>query len=208
MAWVCWLGEGRDPMGTTDERHHHGSFFYFLLFFSCHCCRLSTRRQARRARRLGPFPSQSTERFSATRGKVDRAALPKGPNGRALCRLCQVGVGIYERGGGECGCVRERGRYVCVCVSKCLCGRRHAPPTRPAVLGSHGSSHPPFHTHPPPLPPLPTHQTECPKKANTFCSKACVHEHRLRTDGSYVRKCLLVRRETHARKACKAWMDG
>ena len=38
-----------------------------------------------------------------------------------------------------------------------------------------------------------TRQHECPKKANTFCSKACVHEHRLRTDGSYVRKCLLVR---------------
>lgn len=36
-------------------------------------------------------------------------------------------------------------------------------------------------------------QHECPKKANTFCSKACVHEHRLRTDSSYVRKCLLVR---------------
>lgn len=36
-------------------------------------------------------------------------------------------------------------------------------------------------------------QQECPKKANTFCSPACVHEHRLRTSGSYVRKCLLVR---------------
>ena len=50
----------------------------------------TTCRQALRAQRLVPFPQQSTERFSALRGKVDKATLPKGPNGCALCRLCQV----------------------------------------------------------------------------------------------------------------------
>eukprot|EP00624_Nannochloropsis_granulata_P006783 evm.model.NODE_51573_length_27797_cov_44.275784.3 len=81
-------------------------------------------RSSLRAQRLAAFPVSSTERYSDRRGKVNKADLPKGVNGRALCRLCQ---------------------------------------------------------------------SECPKKANTFCSPACVHEHRLRTSGSYVRRCLLVR---------------
>ncbi|GAB5036982.1 hnh endonuclease [Nannochloropsis oceanica] len=81
-------------------------------------------RSSLRAQRLAAFPVGSTERYSDRRGKVNKADLPKGANGRALCRLCQ---------------------------------------------------------------------RECPKKVNTFCSPACVHEHRLRTSGSYVRKCLLVR---------------
>ncbi|CAM9902658.1 unnamed protein product, partial [Ectocarpus sp. 8 AP-2014] len=34
---------------------------------------------------------------------------------------------------------------------------------------------------------------EVPSARRTFCSDACVHEHRIRTQGSYVRKCLLVR---------------
>jgi hypothetical protein len=34
---------------------------------------------------------QSKERFTVTRGKVDAKELPKGPNGRACCRVCQVG---------------------------------------------------------------------------------------------------------------------
>ncbi|CAM9713801.1 unnamed protein product [Ectocarpus sp. 6 AP-2014] len=34
---------------------------------------------------------------------------------------------------------------------------------------------------------------EVPSARRTFCSDACVHEHRIRTQESYVRKCLLVR---------------
>ncbi len=66
-------------------------------------------------------------------------------------------------------------------------GRRALSSYSLSPFASHGSGIPTQPTHP-------THrQAECPKKANTFCSPACVHEHRLRTDGSYVRKCLLVR---------------
>lgn len=39
-------------------------------------------------------------------------------------------------------------------------------------------------------------QVEVPPPKVTFCSPACVHEHRLRTSGTYVRQCLRVR-ETH-----------
>lgn len=52
------------------------------------------------------YTTQSTERFSAMRGKVDKASLPKGPNGRALCRLCQV----------RCLLV-----YLCACVGIPTC---------------------------------------------------------------------------------------
>lgn len=36
-------------------------------------------------------------------------------------------------------------------------------------------------------------QVEVPPPKVTFCSPACVHEHRLRTSGTYVRQCLRVR---------------
>ncbi|CAM9695066.1 unnamed protein product [Choristocarpus tenellus] len=34
---------------------------------------------------------------------------------------------------------------------------------------------------------------ECPSKRRTFCSSGCIHQHKLRTNGSYVRKSLFVR---------------
>eukprot|EP00752_Nemacystus_decipiens_P008044 g7189.t1 len=36
-------------------------------------------------------------------------------------------------------------------------------------------------------------QEEVPTARRTFCSNGCVHEHRIRTQGSYVRKCLATR---------------
>ncbi|CAM9133832.1 unnamed protein product [Scytosiphon promiscuus] len=53
----------------------------------------------------------------------------------------------------------------------------------------------------------------------TFCSNGCIHEHRIRTQGSYVRKCLLTRdggkcsvcgidAAGHYKRARAAWMSG
>lgn len=36
-------------------------------------------------------------------------------------------------------------------------------------------------------------QQETPSKMRTFCSNGCVHEHKIRSQGSYVRKCLSTR---------------
>jgi hypothetical protein len=125
---------------------------------------------------------QSTDRFSDRRGRCvsGRAVcvdMPRGPNGYVLCRVCQVRqVTTYALSTGRpAPSTMDRDHYILILRLFDLFFLRIWLSLWLFFVCL---------------------QVEVPPPKVTFCSPACVHEHRLRTSGTYVRQCLRVR-ETH-----------